>query len=119
MRDTWEVPKSKISIDQSRWAETLAVHLNRIRRDLGLPDGYQLKAQLHNMRVYGPGQFFAAHQDSVKTDDMIATLVVSLPSRFTGGLMTIENLSDGKLRRCHCLTGIVRVQKAFRVTVNG
>jgi len=91
VRDTWEVAKSRISIDQSRWAETLATQLDRIRRDLGLPDGYQLKAQLHNMLVYGPGQFFAPHQDSVKTDDMIGTLVVSLPSRFTGGVMAIEH----------------------------
>lgn len=92
MRDTWEVAKSRISIDQSRWNETLATQLDRIRRDLGLPDGHKLKAHLHNMLVYGPGQFFAPHQDSVKTDDMIGTLVVSLPSRFTGGVMSIEHL---------------------------
>jgi hypothetical protein len=91
VRDTWEVAKSRVSIDQSRWNETLATQLDRIRRDLGLPDGYQLKAQLHNMLVYGPGQFFAPHQDSVKTDDMIGTLVVSMPSRFTGGVMSIEH----------------------------
>jgi hypothetical protein len=54
VRDTWELAKSRISIDQSRWTETLAMQLDRIRRDLGLPDGYQLKAQLHNMLVYGP-----------------------------------------------------------------
>jgi hypothetical protein len=29
------------------------------------------------MLVYAPGQFFAPHQDSEKTDDMIGTLVVS------------------------------------------
>ena len=71
--------------------ETLAPQLDRIRRDLGLPDGCQLKAQLHNMLVYAPGQFFAPHQDSEKTDDMIGTLVMSLPSRFTGGAMSIEH----------------------------
>jgi hypothetical protein len=91
VRDTWEVAKSRISIDQSRWTDTLATELDRIRRNLGLPAGYQLKAQLHNMLVYGPGQFFAPHQDSVRTDDMIGTLVVSLPSRFTGGVMSIEH----------------------------
>jgi len=91
VRDTWEVAKSRISIDQCRWNETLAAQLDRIRRDLGLPDGYQLKAQLHNMLVYGPGQFFAPHQDSVKTDDMIGTLVVSLPLCFSGGVMSIEH----------------------------
>ncbi len=46
---------------------------------------------MHNMLIYGPGQFFAPHQDSEKTDDMIGTLVVSLPSRFTGGAISIEH----------------------------
>jgi hypothetical protein len=43
------------------------------------------------MLVYGPGQFFAPHQDSEKTDDMIGTLVVNLPSHFTGGAMSIQH----------------------------
>jgi hypothetical protein len=64
---------------------TLTSQLDRIRRDLGLPEGCRLKAQLHNLLVYAPAQFFVPHQDSEKTDDMIGTLVVSLPSRFSGG----------------------------------
>ncbi len=91
VRDTWELAKSSISIDHSRWMATLVRQLDRIRRHLGLPGGCQLRAQLHNMLVYGPGQFFAPHQDSEKTDDMIATLVVNLPSHFTGGAISIEH----------------------------
>jgi hypothetical protein len=91
VRDTWEIAKSRISIDQFRWMNTLAPQLDRICRGLGLPQGCRLKAQLYNMLVYAPGQFFAPHQDSEKTDDMIGTLVVSLPSRFTGGAMSIEH----------------------------
>ena len=91
VRDTWEIAKSRISIDQSRWIDTLAPQLDRISRGLGLPQGRRLKAQLHNMLVYAPGQFFAPHQDSEKTDDMIGTLVISLPSRFTGGAVLIEH----------------------------
>jgi hypothetical protein len=91
VRDTWEIAKSRISIDQSRWMKTLAPQLDRICRNLGLPHGCRLKAQLHNMLVYAPGQFFAPHQDSEKADDMIGTLVVSLPSRFTGGAISIEH----------------------------
>ena len=91
VRDTWEIAKSRISIDQSQWMNTLVPHLDRICRGLGLAQGCRLKAQLHNMLVYAPGQFFAPHQDSEKTDDMIGTLVVSLPSRFTGGAVSIEH----------------------------
>jgi len=91
VRDTWEIAGSRISIDQSRWMNTLAPKLERICRGLGLPQGSKLTTELHNMLVYGPRQFFAPHQDSEKTDAMIGTLVVSLPSRFTGGAVSIEH----------------------------
>ena len=97
VRDTWEIAKSRISIDRARWINTLAPQLDRICRGLGLPRGSELKAHLHNMLVYEPGQFFAPHQDSEKKDDMIGTLVVSLPSRFTGGAVSIEH-HGAKLR---------------------
>lgn len=91
VRDTWEIPRQRISIDQPRWQKTLAPALDRIRRDLGVPEGHRIKAQLHNLLIYAPGQFFVTHQDSEKTDDMIGTLVVSLPAQFTGGTMIIEH----------------------------
>lgn len=97
VRDTWEIPKSRISIDQRRWKKTLAPALDRIRRDLGLPEACRLKAELHSLLVYAPGQFFLPHQDSEKTDNMIGTLVVSLPSQFAGGAIVIEH-HDAKVR---------------------
>lgn len=97
IRDTWEIPRSRISIDAIRWNRTLTPQLNRIRHDLGLAEASRLKAQLHNMLVYAPGQFFVTHQDSEKTDDMIGSLVVSLPSRFTGGAMAIVHHDEKKV----------------------
>jgi hypothetical protein len=97
IRDTWEIPKSRISIDEPRWMRTLTAQLGRIRRDLGLPEECPLKARLHNMLVYAPGQFFVPHQDSEKTDNMIGTLVVSLPSRFSGGAMVIKHHDEKML----------------------
>jgi len=73
IRDTWEIPKSRVTIDQRTWSHTLRPLLDQIRRNLGLPDGCRLSAELHNMLVYEPGQFFVTHQDSEKTDDMIGT----------------------------------------------
>jgi len=97
VRDTWEIPKSRISIDEPRWRRTLLPQLDRIRRDLGLPEKCRLKAQLHNMLIYAPGQFFLPHQDSEKTDGMIGTLVVSLPSQFSGGAMALEHHDEKML----------------------
>ena len=91
VRDTWEIPKSRIKIDKRRWNATLRPILDRLRADLGLPEGCQLGAEFHSMLVYAPGQFFAPHQDSEKADAMIGTLVVTLPSASTGGVLAVEH----------------------------
>lgn len=94
VRDTWEIPASRLEIDARKWSKTLAPQLERIRRDLGLPQKCRLRAELHNLLIYGPGQFFAPHRDSEKADDMLGTLVVILPSRFTGGELVIEHQGE-------------------------
>ncbi|MGH8227142.1 MAG: 2OG-Fe(II) oxygenase [Steroidobacteraceae bacterium] len=94
VRDTREIPVERLGLDEHRWAKTLAPELERIRRDLGLPKGCRLRAQLHNLLIYERGQFFAPHQDSEKADDMLGTLVVILPSRFTGGELVIEHQGE-------------------------
>ena len=91
VRDTWEVPRSRVRIDQRRWTRTLRPMLDSIRDDLALNPSSTLTAQLHSMLVYEAGQFFAPHQDSEKNDEMIGTLVVMLPSRSSGGDLVVEH----------------------------
>jgi hypothetical protein len=91
VRDTAEIPKSRVKIDQRRWNRTLLPALDKLRDELGLPPGCRLTAELHTMLVYGPGQFFAPHQDSEKADDMIGTLVVTLPGVSRGGSLIVEH----------------------------
>ena len=99
VRDTWEVPLSRVRIDQRRWNRTLHAMLDSLRDDLGLPPSSTLKAQLHSMLVYEPGQFFARHQDSEKNDEMIGALVVMLPSRSTGGDLVVGQRSSVPVNR--------------------
>lgn len=91
VRAGWEIDKRQIKIDARRWRRTLDPQLGR---DLGVPDGCTLRAELYNLLVYGPGQFFAPHQDSEKADGMIGTLVVTLPSMFKGGAFVVEHHDD-------------------------
>lgn len=91
VRDTWEIPSGRVAIDKRRWDRTLRPQLEAIRHDLGLPESSRLKVALHNLLIYEPGQFFVPHQDSEKTDDMIATLVILIPSDFSGGDMVIRH----------------------------
>jgi len=94
VRDTWEVPKSRVRIDKRHWNQALQPQLEQIGNKLGLPTGCRLKAELHSMLLYEPGQFFAPHQDSEKSDDMVGTLVVLLPSEAKGGALVVEHGSE-------------------------
>ncbi|MEV0027460.1 2OG-Fe(II) oxygenase [Nocardia sp. NPDC050793] len=90
VRDTWEVPRDRVTVDERQWRETLLPMLDILRAELGLAPDCELSAELHSMLVYEPGQFFQRHRDSEKADGMIGTLVVTLPSAFTGGELVIE-----------------------------
>ena len=63
VRHTWQVPRSRVRIDKRQWNRTLTPILEGLRDDLGLPEGSRLKAELHSLLVYSPGQFFLPHQD--------------------------------------------------------
>jgi hypothetical protein len=94
VRDTWEIPRSRVKIDRRRWNRTLLPVLEELRADLGLADGCRLEAELHSFLVYGPGQFFLPHQDSEKADAMVGTLVVTLPASFKGGALVVEHQGE-------------------------
>jgi len=96
VRDTWEIHGRNVKIDVRRWKRTLEPALARIRDELGLPAGGKLIAKLDKMLIYTPGQFFAAHQDSERADEMVASLVVQLPSRSSGGALIVHH---GEQRR--------------------
>jgi hypothetical protein len=87
VRDTWEIPRQAVTV---RWADGFAPLLDALREELGLPSSCGLRAEFHSMLVYERGQFFLPHQDSEKDDAMVGTLVVTLPSRHTGGELIVE-----------------------------
>lgn len=91
VRDTWEITAEHLRFDSPQWPAVLDRALKRAGRDLGLPDGTHFTAELHNLLVYAPGQFFAVHQDSEKRDGMLGTLIITLPSRFSGGEFVVSH----------------------------
>jgi hypothetical protein len=90
VRDTLQIAKSRIVIDARRWNVALARELDLVRAELGLPEG-KLTATVDKMLVYAPGQFFAPHQDSERSDDMIGSLVVELPCAHAGGSVVVQH----------------------------
>ncbi len=89
VRDTQEISSHKLKIDIDE--KSLKLILSKIRKGLGFPKDAQITLDLHNMLIYGPGQFFEQHQDSEKLDGMVATLVMALPFPHIGGDLVIEH----------------------------
>ena len=50
-----------------------------------------LKAELYKMNVYACGGFFKAHVDTPRSERMFGSLVVCLPTHFTGGELMVRH----------------------------
>ncbi len=105
VRNVWEVPKNRIKIPRSPFSKTIGPVLDRIKKKLGLDPKGTLTAELHSLLVYEQGQFFSSHQDSEKSDGMVATMVILLPSGFQGGSLVIDHQGEKKTFRAPSKAG--------------
>lgn len=94
VRKTWEIKKNHINIPAKQWKKTFEPLLEKFKAQLGLPRNSKLKAELHNMLIYEPGCFFKTHQDSEKTNGMVASMVVILPTEYEGGDLIIHHKGE-------------------------
>ncbi|WP_375331263.1 2OG-Fe(II) oxygenase [Candidatus Tisiphia endosymbiont of Oplodontha viridula] len=95
IRNSYEIKSDKLHISINE--QSLTAMLSKIRDSLGLSGNSVLTAHLHNMLIYQPGQFFDMHQDSEKLENMVASLVVVLPSPHIGGDLIIEHGKKKKI----------------------
>lgn len=89
VRSTWEIDAEKLHFDNPDWQEFLNDIIENIQIDLGIED-YSVKANLYKLLIYEEGGFFLKHKDSEKEKGMFGTLILSLPSQFSGGELVIE-----------------------------
>lgn len=99
VRHTWELPRSRVKVPAKPFKAALKVHLEHIRETLGFAADCRLEAELDKLLIYERGQFFKAHQDSERDDHMVGTLVVLLPSEYSGGTLTVEHAGERKAFR--------------------
>ena len=50
-----------------------------------------LKAELYKLNIHAPGGFFKAHVDTPRSEKMFGSLVVCLPTQFTGGELIVRH----------------------------
>jgi predicted 2-oxoglutarate/Fe(II)-dependent dioxygenase YbiX len=127
VRDTWEIPRHLVRAEWTGGA--LQIILATVKEELGLPNAAELTADLHSLLVYEPNQFFLVHQDSEKDDSMVGTLVVTLPSSYTGGELMVGLGEERKAYRgsktalslvafyADCRHEVLRVKSGYRITL--
>jgi len=128
VRDTQEISSDRMQVTIEE--ASLTSMLTKMRHDLGLSNHVKLIPHLHNMLIYGPGQFFKEHQDSEKIEGMVATLVIVLPFPHIGGNLVIkhnkqkeifssENIGDPRVKYisfyADCLHRVEPVKEGYRV----
>lgn len=85
VRDTGEISAGMVHVQwtQDAWSA--------LQTDIAQALGLEcIDLHLHNLLVYGPGQFFKPHQDTEKRPRMVATLVLVWPSAHIGGELRVR-----------------------------
>jgi predicted 2-oxoglutarate/Fe(II)-dependent dioxygenase YbiX len=89
VRRTWQIDAARVRIHGQGWARSLAGIVQSAA--VGLGETGPVAAELYKLLVYDDGSFFVSHRDTEKTDGMFATLVVVLPSNYTGGELLVRH----------------------------
>src|SRR5262249_16482510 len=89
VRRTWQIDPARVQIGGRHWAPTLADIVARATAGLGVTG--PVVADLYKLLVYDPGSFFVNHRDTEKAAGMFATLIIVLPSIYTGGALLVRH----------------------------
>src|SRR5499427_5516685 len=89
VRRTWQIDPARVQIGGRHWAQTLADIVARATEGLGVTG--PVVADLYKLLVYDPGSFFVSHRDTEKAAGMFATLILVLPSLYTGGALLVRH----------------------------
>jgi 2OG-Fe(II) oxygenase superfamily len=89
VRSAWEIDASHVTFSNPDWSGFMEHVLKQVKQGLGIEDR-SVTANLYKLLVYEPGDFFLPHKDSEKEKGMFGTLVVGLPSTFSGGELLIR-----------------------------
>ncbi|KAF5383237.1 hypothetical protein D9615_004868 [Tricholomella constricta] len=99
VRDTWEIEPAKVKFDNPAWADFVRTQVVRtVWEALGVaPSAVAPRCELYKLLLYEEGSHFLPHQDTEKADGMFATVIIVLPSLYTGGEVHVSHSSSTKV----------------------
>ncbi len=89
VRRTWQINPDRIQITGRHWAQTMEDIVAQAAAGLGVTG--PVVAELYKLLVYDTGSFFVSHRDTEKAAGMFATLILVLPSIYTGGELVVRH----------------------------
>jgi hypothetical protein len=95
--DTWEIAADAVRLSDS-FRLAIEVAVAEAATALRL-DHDRLEVELYKLLIYQKGGFFLTHHDNEKRRDMVATMIVVLPSKFGGGELIVEHGGQRKQYR--------------------
>ncbi|KIM42422.1 hypothetical protein M413DRAFT_27183 [Hebeloma cylindrosporum] len=98
VRDTWEIEPARLSFTHPRWEAFIKNTVcTEVCKSLGVSTGNNPpRMELYKLLLYERGSHFLPHQDTQKADGMFATVVVLLPSAYTGGQVVVSHASTSR-----------------------
>jgi len=89
VRRVWQIRADQIRLQGRHWGRSLAAIVARAADGLGVSG--PVEAELYKLLVYDQGSFFVSHRDTEKAPGMFATLIIVLPSLYTGGELVLRH----------------------------
>jgi len=89
VRRCWQVGPERARIGGRHWNKTLEHIVARVAEGLAIAE--PITATFYKLLIYNEGSFFVSHRDTEKAPGMFATLVVVLPSTFSGGALHLRH----------------------------
>ncbi|KAH7189103.1 uncharacterized protein B0J16DRAFT_413509 [Fusarium flagelliforme] len=92
VRNTWELDPSQFTIISAKWRNYLLNVYATAAEQMGI--NTPIRAKLYKMLLYEEGAMFKPHTDTEKIPGMFGTLVISLPSKHTGGEVVMKHCGE-------------------------
>lgn len=97
VRDIWEMDASEVHLDSPKWKPFLERVVREACEGLGVDvAASRPHCNLHKLLLYQTGSHLLPHQEAEKVDGMFATILIVLPSPFTGGAAHLSH-ADNRL----------------------
>lgn len=89
VRNTWQIDAGALAFGGRNWQRSLDAIVARAADGLGVLE--PVRAELYKLLIYDVGGFFVEHRDTEKAAGMFATLVLVLPSLYSGGELLVRH----------------------------